>query len=185
MHKWLVGINNQILSDKDKTVAKIYVTLLNWIIATNYRGGCHDTSAIFHIILNEENIENTLCIGEVKTGDKYFDHSWIEIDGLVYDPAVCMPLEGGRWHPPVFKSNDLDLQEPTKLVYGAQSPVGLDDIAKWVSLVNLGTYALAQPDSPEKMWHLTSFILMEYGLTLEPNKIKNKYKKAKRKHVLI
>ncbi|WP_323906032.1 hypothetical protein, partial [Aeromonas caviae] len=61
----------------------------------------------------------------------------------------------------------------------------LDDVAKWVSLVDLGTYALAQPDTPEKMWHLASFILMEYGLTLEPNKIKDKYKKAKRKHVVI
>lgn len=90
-----------------------------------------------------------------------------------------------RFHPPVFKSQDLDLQESTKLIYGAQSPVGLDDVAKWVSLVDLGTYALAQPDTPEKMWHLASFILMEYGLTLEPNKIKDKYKKAKRKHVVI
>ncbi|MCX4048044.1 hypothetical protein OR621_04310 [Aeromonas caviae] len=107
-----------------------------------------------------------------------------QVQGYAAVKKVGVP-DFTRFHPPVFKSQDLDLQESTKLIYGAQSPVGLDDVAKWVSLVDLGTYALAQPDTPEKMWHLASFILMEYGLTLEPNKIKDKYKKAKRKHVVI
>ena len=51
-------------------------------------GACHFISSVFHILLNEQGIENDLCIGEVTQGSQFFDHSWIEIDGKVFDIAI-------------------------------------------------------------------------------------------------
>jgi hypothetical protein len=181
MEKWIACIRSNVESEQDKMIAVIYLELLKWVVSTEYRGGCHDTSAMFHILLNEAGIKNTLCIGEVKSGKMYFDHSWVEINNKIYDAAVCMPLEGGSWHPPVFKLIDLDTHQVTELGYGVHSPVGFDEHTRWISQVNIGVYALANPDMPGKLWLQVVFLAEQLGFELDANLINSKYKNSKRK----
>jgi hypothetical protein len=74
------------------TIFNIFGSSLEWIYSTEYRGGCHDTSAAIYILLSEQGLSPHLCIGEVKYSESYFDHSWIELNNKIYDAAICMPL---------------------------------------------------------------------------------------------
>ncbi|EHK4785653.1 MULTISPECIES: lasso peptide biosynthesis protein [Vibrio] len=174
MESWLAIINRNIQNKNDEIISQLYSELLQFIVETEYKGGCHDTSAVLHVVLNELGIKNSLCIGEVKTGEKYFDHSWIEIDGKIYDAAICMPLDGGLWHPPVFASIDLDSETKTELGYGIPSPVGLDEPARSIAQINLGNYALQDP-MPNRLWYMAEQFASELGYELDAEELAQKY----------
>jgi len=174
MESWLDFINSNIQNESDEIISQLYSELLQFIVEAEYRGGCHDSSAVFHVILEELGIENVLCIGEVKTGEQYFDHSWVEIGGKIYDAAICMPLEGGRRHPPVFASIDLDSNAETELGYGIPSPVGLDEPARTIAHINLGKYALRDP-IPNRMWFMAEQFASELGYEMDAEELQPKY----------
>ncbi|WP_110689417.1 lasso peptide biosynthesis protein [Salinicola endophyticus] len=174
MENWLATINRNIHNKNDEIVSQVYSRMLQLIVKTKNKGACHNTSAVLHVILNELGINNSLCIGEVKTGEKYFDHSWIEIDGKIYDAAICMPLDGGRYHPPVFASIDLDSETKTELGYGIPSPGGLDDPAKSIAKTSLGDYALRTPIA-NRLWLMAEQLASELGYKLDAEKLEHKY----------
>lgn len=129
-----------------ESISTPFFQLLKFVLESDYTGGCHDTSAVLHMLLGEAGIESTLCTGEVGVDQKFFDHSWVEVAGQVFDVAVCMPLpEGQATGGPVFGNIDLSTGEPTTLRYGAKSPTGLDPVGKWVLSTDLRTYADGQP----------------------------------------
>ncbi|PNI03458.1 hypothetical protein C1N32_16530 [Vibrio diazotrophicus] len=174
MKNWLSTIKSNVKNKNDEIISQLYSNLLQFVVEDEYRGGCHDTSAIFHIILKELGIENVLCIGEVKTGELYFDHSWVEIDGKIYDIAICMPLEGTLWHPPVFASIDLDSKNETELGYGTHSPVGFDEPARTIAQINLGTYALGD-SNPNRMWFMMEQFASDLGYEMDAQDLSLKY----------
>ncbi|WP_421154199.1 lasso peptide biosynthesis protein [Aeromonas dhakensis] len=158
-----------------KIIHKIYSTILTWIYVTEYRGGCHDTSAAMYILLKESGVDCSLCIGEVATGELFFDHSWIEISGKVYDAAACMPLVGGVINSPVFCSMDLHSGTETELVYGISSPVGLDQIGKLVADIDLYSYSTLHEDNSNRLWDLTKELGKLAGINVNIGKIKSSY----------
>ena len=140
-----------------------FSSLLKFIVESNHWGGCHDTSAVLFMLLSELNIKATLCIGEVQAGDKYFDHSWVEVDGQVFDAAVCMPHESGRFvSGPVYASTDLMTGAPSELGYGAPSGQGLDEAAKEVVGLDLMQYSALQGDL--NIWILAVAMASRIGL---------------------
>lgn len=177
---WNNFINSTTQSEKDKIIARAYSAMLEWIISTEYRGGCHDTSAALHMLLCESGIANKLCIGEVKTDDKYFDHSWVEIDNLIYDAAICMPMYGGKYHDPVFKSHDLETGKKTELGYGLHSPSGFDETTRWLANTTLEQYTAGDPGGKNKLWKLTQLIGKKLKMDLDPKALRVKYKNTKR-----
>jgi hypothetical protein len=180
---WLKNLNGVYLSPKgvDYKAKKVFKTVLNWIIKTEYRGGCHDTSAALHMLLSEQGINSSLCIGEVKIDEKYFfDHSWVTVDDLVLDASVCMPNIGGYAFSPVFASKELQNLGIPQIYYGAKSPLGFDSEAKFVSQANLLKYSLGHPDDPNKLWNLTKALAKEAGVKVNAGKLKKQYGAVKR-----
>jgi hypothetical protein len=122
--------------------------LLKYVVDSSYCGGCHDTSAVMHVLLAEAGVESTLCIGEVGVGvgRLFFDHSWIEVRGQVFDVAVCMPHPDGEpVGGPVFGNADLATGALTALKYGAISGKGIDDAAQPALQLDLRGYSEVQP----------------------------------------
>ncbi len=180
LNKWLSPIENIAKSKDQKHIAKIFVPVLSWMYNHNYHGACHDTSAAMYIVLSELNLNVTLCIGEVKTGDQYFDHSWIEVGGLIYDVAVCLPLPGQPAFPPVFASINLETKKEPTLLYGMTSPVGLDDIAQKTALITLGEYANNTPFDAINLWDLVKIFGKSAGLKINKEVVRQKYSCSKR-----
>lgn len=144
-------------------VFSIYAALLKFVVGEVYEGGCHDTSAVLHVLLAESDVASELCIGEVKAGSNFFDHSWVEIDGAIFDVAVCMPHASGRHvGGPVFHSIDLASGETSDLIYGAESGHGLDLPAKSALIQDLEGYTLLQP--PLNIWLLAARIARSAGI---------------------
>lgn len=128
------------------TISKSYFELLKFILEHSYQGACHSTSAVLHMLFKEAGLNSTLCLGEVGIANEFFDHSWVEIDGQIFDAAVCMPDdEGVTAGGPVFANIDLSTGAASTLQYGASSKVGLNATGKWVLSVDLQTYAEKQP----------------------------------------
>ncbi|TYK64185.1 lasso peptide biosynthesis protein [Colwellia echini] len=180
--QWLQNIENLSHTQKsDYKIKKTFKAVLNWVYKTQYRGACHDTSAVLYILLMEQGVDAKLCIGEVKIDDNsYFDHSWVEVEGLVLDASVCMPNIGGYEFPPVFASKCLSNLTPPKLSYGKSSPVGLDDVGIFVSSVNLMDYSLGHPEDPNKLWKLAKTLSKEAEIKVNSGKLKDKYGNVKR-----
>lgn len=144
---------------------KPFTELLKFVVESNYQGGCHDTSAVLHMLLAEAGVESTLCIGEVGKGRTFFDHSWVEVDGAVVDVAVCMPHAAGDVvGGPVFGGIDLISGAPSALLYGAQSGKGFDSEAMPALQLDLQGYSEIQPDP--NIWMLVVSMASRCG---DPN----------------
>ena len=179
---WLNNLKNiNAKSKKEKMTIQIFSQLLKWVYLNEYRGGCHLISAVMYILLKEAGIESLLCLGEVKTGEQFFDHSWVEINNKIYDVTLVMPLVGGITHPPVFASKDLSTNSTSTLGYGVTSGEGLDEISKFILSVDLGTYSINEDD---KLFKMTKQLSQEVGMKINVAKIRNKYSNIKRKLIV-
>lgn len=147
-----------------EAVLRVYTEVLRFVVDSEYLGACHDTSAVLHMVLAEHGVTSELCIGEVGIGRHFFDHSWVDIDGAIFDVAVCMPdPRGAHVGGPVFHSTDLFLARPTDMVYGAESGMGLGGEALPALTLDLAGYSAVQPQ-PD-IWTLAVAIASRSGLT--------------------
>lgn len=142
-------------------------------------GACHLISSIFHVLLTEQKIENELCIGEVKTGPQYFDHSWIEIGGMVFDIAIQLTLDESR-NAPVYAGFDLLTEVIPERIYGSQSPTGFDRDAKQLMKTPFVKYMDGYPHFREGAWKIVKVIGKELRLKLDINELRKKYKETQR-----
>ncbi|WP_180229146.1 lasso peptide biosynthesis protein [Bacillus thuringiensis] len=145
-------------------------------------GACHLLSSIMYVLLKEQGIECDLCIGEVKENNYFFDHSWIEIDGKVFDVAIQMTLDG-RSNPPVFASYDLGSTTTTSREYGMSSPGGLDSVAQKVLRVSFDRY-ISEAEIKDGTWKKIKKLGRNLKLRLEVSELKEKYKDTQRKVVV-
>ncbi|MFJ2485056.1 lasso peptide biosynthesis protein [Pseudomonas sp. NPDC087639] len=163
-----------------KRLFQAYAALLNFVRQNDWTGACHDSSASLYMILSEMGFAPKLVTGEVKAEAGIFDHSWVEVDGKVFDVAVGFPGEDGHHvGPSVFASLNLDTGEPTELKFGVRSPNGLDPIGQFVASSNLEQYSAAQPEGMT-IWDLTPHIGAECGVKMRKADLRRKYGKLTR-----
>lgn len=167
-------------SQNGKSILKVFCAALEWIYTTKYAGGCHDTSAAIYILLCELGLTPVLCIGEVKYGKSFFDHSWVELNNKIFDAAVFLPEAAGKSSPPVFASIDLTTGKKTQLIYGLASPDGYCENAKLVAPLTLGEYSKLTIENPDKLWKLTKSLGKEAGMKVNIAKIREKYSHVQR-----
>lgn len=72
-------------------VAPTYLALLDYVTREEFRGACHATTAILHVLLRHQGVAGRLVTGELRRGQIVFNHSWYELDGRIYDIAVALP----------------------------------------------------------------------------------------------
>ena len=128
---------------KEEGIQKAYAATLKYISKNEEAaGGCHFISSMLHILLEEQGIENTVAIGEVQDHEAniIFSHSWVEINGDVFDPAIMHTLDGAV-HPPVYYGVNLSTLEPPNMMYGVSAnKEDLDIIAKQLLPISITSY---------------------------------------------
>lgn len=165
--------------EQNNEILKTFFSVVDYYKKHPNPGACHLISSIFYVLLKEQNIENELCLGEVKNGDKYFDHSWIEINGEVFDIAIQHTLDGSE-NSLVYAGHELLTGEKHSRIYGISSPVGFDMEAKMVKDTPFVTYMNGYPQFKDGAWKIVKDISKELRLKLDIDVLKDKYKDTTR-----
>lgn len=143
-------------------------------------GACHLISGILYILLKEQDIECDLCIGEAQAPFGTFDHSWVQINGNVYDIAIQIQLDEVE-RDPIFAGVDLGTGEFTKIKYGIINGSGLDDIAKLVLRTPFAEY---MDGFPGGAWNITTELMRKLNSKETIEVLRRKYKKVERKLIV-
>lgn len=144
-------------------------------------GACHLISSILHVLLKEQGIENDLCIGEViQDNNNFFDHSWIEIDGKVFDIAIQLTLQGDM-NFPVYAGYDLGTSHLVNNIYGVTTPSGLDSDAQKVLETPFVKYMSEYPHYKTGAWHVIKLVGKELRLKYDLPGLKSRYASTQRK----
>ncbi len=138
-------------------------------------GACHLISGIFYILLKEQDIECELCIGEVQAKFGLFDHSWIQINGDIYDIAIQAQLDY-KDRDPIFAGIDLGTGKKTDSKYGIDGK-GLDAIANMVLNMPFVEY---MDNAPVNVWDITRKLLKKLNITKSAEELRKKYKDTER-----
>lgn len=173
---WLNTANNLTTTlSNEKQSIKSYFSVLRHIHRNQWIGACHATSAILHILLSEKNELSTLCIGECKYESIVFDHSWVEVNGQVYDAAISNTLIQNLSLPPVFCGTNLNDGKQTITSYGVNSGQGYDSDAAEIKNLPFGVYMDDFPNNKNGLWGVTKDIASLAGLNLNIRRLKEKY----------
>lgn len=156
-----------------------YCALLDFIHQNDWQGACHGSSAVFATLLAVQGVQPTLCLGEVFQADFYFDHSWIEIDGEVFDVAISKTLIHGLSLPPVFRGQDLSRKEATSLQYGKPSGQGYDENASWIRSVTVSDYMAMFPDHSDGLFGIAKLVGKSMNLRANLHSLKEHAKQLR------
>jgi hypothetical protein len=142
-------------------------------------GGCHMLSGIMHVLLAEQGVDSDLCIGEVRhPSGPAFDHSWVEIDGKVFDVAI-QQTDNGERHAPVFAGADMDTGKPSKFNYRYRS-VGLGSTGRMAYETPFVTYMDGAPKAFGK-WGGIEAIAKRSDLAVNVDELRAKYQGVQRR----
>ncbi len=143
-------------------------------------GACHLLSSILHVLLSEQGIENTLCVGEVSSDKGNFDHSWIEIDSLVFDVAIQLTNEGDR-NPPIYAGINLVTAQLAEMKYGVQMKRGLDPIAKGMFNTSFVKYMDDFPRHQNGAWDIVKKLAKHrLGFSVNIEELRERYSSTER-----
>lgn len=145
--------------------------MLDFIHREDWQGACHASSTVLYSLLAAQNIQADIYLGEVCFGNVYFDHSWVEVEGKIYDAAISNTLVRGLSFPPVFRGIDLSTGQPTELRYGVPSGQGYDANAEWIRSISVTEYMNAFPNHPQGLFGITKLIGKSAGLRLNIAKL--------------
>lgn len=151
-------------------VHRTYWALLEFVHLNNFRGACHATTAMLHVLLRSQGIAGRPCIGELSRQRQAFDHSWYELNGRVYDVAISLPFDRGFDGNPVFAGTDLVTLDSPHWTYGTITGLSNDTGAVHVRSRSFLEYADQAPYHRDGLWHLVEKVGRRLKLRLEiPN----------------
>lgn len=170
----------------NEIVIRPYGVLLKYMWELNYRGACHSTSAVLYVLLSEFGLEPKLCIGEVRCAGGIFDHSWVELNGEVFDVAISLPGPGGaNAGGPVFASHNLDDGKAVSVKFGIADGTGLAKTALVPLENDLEGYASEQRkirDAGPDIWHRIIHLAPLVGLQVSLPDLSAKYGSVRREY---
>lgn len=109
-------------------------------------GACHVTTAMMFAFAKKIGIEANACIGECEQeGYDPFDHSWLLIEGKIYDLAIAMPFELDMAKGPVYGSIDSRTGSEVDMRYGIKF-LGLGPQAELAYEHNIYDYLKGSPE---------------------------------------
>lgn len=152
-------------------ICRVFTALLEYIHKEDWQGACHASCTVLYSLLAIKDISAAICLGDVSHEGVYFDHSWIEIDGEIYDAAISKTLTD-LCFPPVFGGIDLSSGVRPSLRYGTPSGQGYDESAQWIRSISVSEYMSALPDHPQGLFGLTKLIGMKAGIQVNINAVR-------------
>ncbi|WP_281202666.1 hypothetical protein [Cytobacillus kochii] len=174
----LLADNTNFEHEKKDNIRETFFLVSDYMKSVGGQGMCHLMSSVFYVLLREQDIICELCIGEAQDDLYTFDHSWITINGKIFDIAIQSTLIGKR-NPPIYADNDLGSELTTTRKYGIIAK-GLDSQARKVIDTPFSDYLTG---APGKQWKVIKQIGRKLGLRLEIEPLKDKYKETKRVYV--
>ncbi len=182
----------QIAQDEglDNQLAEIFCTLLKFISNYNWMGACHGTSAILYVIFRELGYEPKLCTGVISAGFWMSGHSWVELDGKVYDVSCYFPTAAIAQMMPVFHGRELDVMRDTPTQYGVSDAPHAKDVEMVISATVSQVMAADHEElGNANLWQVLASVCMEAkvpipiidikGNTLDASRIAEKYDSVK------
>lgn len=163
----------------ENIIGNVFLSMLKIIQRKEWEGACHPTASILYVIYKELGFNVELLLGEVKIDYRYFDHSWIELDGLIIDASLISPINKKLGLSPVFLNIDLNNNKETSLQYGETSTMGLSEFTKIIYKRPFHKYMNPFPWGKGK-WSYVEEISNELNLNIDINVITKNYKEVKR-----
>lgn len=146
-----------------EAITKTFFELLRFADKKEWTGACHAISAVLHVLLKEQGIHSELCVGEVCVNHATFSHSWLEINGEVFDVSIY--LQDSLSNPPVFKGIDVATEQKTVVEY-AVPLVYWDNTARMILKTNFITYMDSFPEQKNGLWDYVIEVGSKIGLDL-------------------
>jgi hypothetical protein len=156
-------------------LAKTYAILYGVVEANDWEGACHATTAVAFVLLREQGIEAQPCLGEVTLGNAVWDHSWIEVDGKVFDIAIARPIQPAPILAPVLAGRHTDDGQPTRLRYGVRSGMPAMAEAALVGRLSLDEYMAGFPRHPKGLWGVACELAGRLGMSLTVAELRGRY----------
>ncbi len=147
----------------------------------DWQGACHAISSIFFVLLREQNVKGdlNLIIGEAKQGKYYFNHSWIEFNGYIYDLAIANTSDIRIESAPIIRNINLDTNQITNIEYAVNSGIEDDEPTKIIKNLNLTNYFDLFPFFKNGLWHPLIIEAKNINLDLNLSVLRNKYAQVK------
>lgn len=162
-------------------IKRTYISVLENFGKNPTSGACHFLSVMLYILLQEQEINCNIMIGEVEINNIRFSHSWVEIDNQVYDIAILFPNKF-KGCPPVFANIDIETQNHSKVKYGITKKLNEKDrTAQMVFQMSVSGYLDGHPEGKHVLWDeilLVRSILI--GGYVKLNNLREKYSSHKR-----
>lgn len=111
----------------DARIGKVFYALLVFLCQAKWTGACHGSSAILYVIYRELGFEPRLCTGMICRDILIAGHSWIELEGEIFDAACYFPAENCPKMAPVFNGIDLGTMKTPYTSYGIATNGFLSD----------------------------------------------------------
>ncbi|MGX1195874.1 SEC-C metal-binding domain-containing protein [Metabacillus sp. SLBN-84] len=170
------------------TLTATYFAVFDHSIKKSWRGACHAISGILYVLLREQGIETKRRLGfaMVEGAKVPFCHSWVEIDGQVYDSSLYRPnatgiSTGDALSAPIFNGIDLSTGEPSDVRYGVKA-ARIDRIYEQLSRSTFGAYMDGWPQHKDGLWGEACEIGDKLGLTLKVGGLRERYAGQPFKH---
>jgi hypothetical protein len=168
---------------KRKEITNTFFAVSDYLEEVQIAGACHLLSSILYVLLMEQGIDCDICIGEAAGFGSYFDHSWIEIDGKVYDVAIQLTLDERR-NPPVFNGINLKTGQPTEIIYGVKYTGLIGDAKYIVFSQSFGQYMDNFPLFQKGAWQIVKQLADRLGIEVDIQELRKKYANVERKLVV-
>ena len=132
-------------------------------------------------MLKEQGIVSDLQLGFVRADVVPFPfcHSWIEIEGNLFDIGLYRPNPtllsiAKEISSPIFNGINLETNEPTSINFGVKTK-RVDKVHNQLSSSTLGEYMDGWPAHNDGLWGELVVIGEKLSITLDVNKLKEKY----------
>lgn len=168
----------------NKQLVNTFFAVFEHSVKKAWRGACHGVSSILYILLKEQGINCQLRLGFVKADAINFPfcHSWITIDGEVFDIGLYRsnpnPLSNMMYKevsPPIFKGVNLETNQPTPISFDVITE-RVDRIHEQLSRMTMGDYMKGWPLHKDGFWGEIVEIAEKLDITVDINELQKNIK---------
>lgn len=176
LNSWRVGMQRTLRGHPHSlTITKTLMAILRYIEKTGWSGACHASSAVVFVLLREQGVGVDLCLGEALLGRTVFNHSWVELDGKVFDVAIVHTLENEILSAPVVMGRNVETGNPTEVQYGVKSGQPDDPPTAMLRETSFVDYLDEFPGHHYGLWGLAVDLAAPLGLQLDAAELRGKY----------
>lgn len=145
----------------DAVVADIICKLVRYGKSRGLVGMCHVYTSVLYAALAEKNIKSEMHIGQCQyMNDGPFDHSWLTINSVIVDVAICSPAPWGRQYTqgPVIAGIDIFTNKSSGIKYGVKTGLPFDDDTSMVLDMTFCEYMDDYPREKHGLWTVVNHI---------------------------